>query len=115
VKYAADNPITLVEVDVANAAGLQLLIGNKQLAEIANRAEAVLNEYPQYERDSFGAQEQEAIAYNKDNEAVTPLIDSIAEMREIDKQELVDKILVKAAAMKQVIGQLIGSRQLVKG
>jgi len=86
-----------------------------ELAKVNKQAEALLTEYPQYERDSWDIQEAEAIAYKADDTASTPLIDGIVAARGCDKSELVDKILEKAGLFKQAIGYTIGQRQVVAG
>lgn len=69
--------------------------------------------YPQFERDTFVTQENEANAYIKDNEAPTPFIDNLCLKRGIDKDVMVAKILANAAALKLATAPIIGNYQKI--
>jgi len=75
---------------------------------------AITAEYPETEKLSWDKQEQEARAYLADNTAQTPLIDSIAEIRGVDKDVLVEKIIEKADAYTVAVGNAIGKRQVLE-
>ncbi len=60
---------------------------------------------------SWDKQEAEARAYLADVEAATPLVNSLATARGIDKAELVSKIIGKADLFAGISGGLIGTRQ----
>ena len=78
-------------------------------AEIKN----IAKDYPQFERDTFAAQESEANAYMKDNEAPTPFIDNLCLNRGIEKSEMVAKILANAEALKLATAPIIGQYQKI--
>lgn len=67
--------------------------------------------YPDDERLTFDKQEQEARAWLADNSAPTPFVDAIAAGRQMDKAELVSRIIAKADAFALASGSLTGQRQ----
>lgn len=67
--------------------------------------------YPDDERLTFDKQEAEARAWMADNSAPTPFIDSLAAGRQMDKAELVSRIIAKADAFALASGSLTGQRQ----
>ena len=69
--------------------------------------------YPQFERDTFAIQENEANAYMKDNEASTPFIDNLCLNRGIEKSVMVTKILANAEALKLTTAPIIGQYQKI--
>ena len=69
--------------------------------------------YPQFERDTFAVQENEANAYLKDKEAPTPFIDNLCSSRGIDKDIMVAKILANAEALKFATAPIIGQYQKI--
>ena len=69
--------------------------------------------YPQFERDTFAVQENEANAYVKDKEAPTPFIDNLCLNRGVDKEIMVAKILANAEALKLATAPIIGHYQKI--
>ena len=69
--------------------------------------------YPQFERDTFTVQENEANAYVKDPTAPTPFIDNLCLNRGIDKEIMVAKILANAEALKLATAPIIGQYQKI--
>lgn len=67
--------------------------------------------YPDDERLTFDKQEQEARAWLADNSTPTPFIDALAAGRQMDKAELVSRIIAKADAFALASGSLTGQRQ----
>ncbi len=67
--------------------------------------------YPSGEVLSWPKQEAEARAWTADNQAVTPLLDSLAAARGISKAELTSRVIAKADLFAQVSGAIIGKRQ----
>lgn len=67
--------------------------------------------YPDDERLTFDKQEQEARAWQADNSTSTPFVDALAVGRQMDKAELVDRIIAKADAFAIASGLLTGQRQ----
>lgn len=67
--------------------------------------------YPDDERLTFDKQEQEARAWLADNSFPTPFVDALAAGRQMDKAELVSRIIAKADAFALTSGSLTGQRQ----
>lgn len=68
--------------------------------------------YTAEEIASFPTQEPEALAWQADNTAATPLIDGILQQRtSIDKPTLVQRIIDNSVDYKTVAGQAIGKKQ----
>lgn len=67
--------------------------------------------YPDDERLTFDKQEQEARAWLTDNSTPTPFVDALAAGRQMDKSELVGRIIAKADAFAVASGLLTGQRQ----
>ena len=67
--------------------------------------------YPDDERLTFDKQEQEARAWLADNTSPTPFIDALSAGRQMDKTELVSRIIAKADAFAIASGLLTGQRQ----
>lgn len=86
-----------------------------KLAEIKAACEAELSalqaEYPESEVLSWDKQEREARAFVADPAAPVPLISGLAAAREIDVQDLANRIIQKADAYTAAIGAALGKRQ----
>ena len=72
---------------------------------------ALVATYPQTELLTFDQQESEARAYEADPTSETRLVDMLAKGRQIDKSELVRRIILKSDAFKLSAGYLTGQRQ----
>lgn len=79
--------------------------------QYAKRMSAVALPYPQYERESWPIQLQEAQALVADPAAATPWIDACATQRGLECSELAQRILAKDSAYRFISGQLTGARQ----
>ena len=79
--------------------------------QYAKRMNAVALPYPQYERESWPIQLQDAQALAADPAAATPWIDACAAQRGLERGELAQRILAKDAAYRFISGQLTGARQ----
>jgi hypothetical protein len=75
-----------------------------------NAIKTITQTYPASEVLSWPKQEQEARAYLA-GPAATPLIDALAEARNVDKEYLVEKIIEKSNQFAVISGSLIGKRQ----
>lgn len=86
-----------------------------KLASISATCEAeiatISTGYPASEVLSWPKQEAEARAWTADNQAVTPLLDSLAAARGISKAELASRVIAKADLFAQLSGAIIGKRQ----
>ena len=60
---------------------------------------------------TYSEQRSEAEAYATDNTAPTLMLDCLAAGRRIDKEELVQRVLVKSTLYKQASGLLLGQQQ----
>lgn len=91
------------------------IIKSNKLSEINSKyniaTESLVSTYPSTELLTFDKQEQEARKWKEDNSIETPLIDSLAEGREIEKSDLVDRIIAKADLFALQTGYLTGQRQ----
>ncbi|WP_424765418.1 hypothetical protein [Necropsobacter rosorum] len=84
----------------------------KQLAKKTDTLKSsLLVGYPQTEIDSFYRQESEALAWQADNNAATPMLKQIAANRGIDFEVLVTKVLDKSDQFAVAVGAIIGQRQ----
>jgi hypothetical protein len=75
------------------------------------RANAIAGRYPWFERDTWQDQEREALAYQADPNAPTPLLTGIATQRGITVAELAQRVIANAAAWRAVAPELCGQRQ----
>lgn len=109
-KVAEEIPADLLE----KAIGLQKIILNDKLDRYADTAFQNLVQSSGVEISSWDKQEAEAKAYTIDNTTPTPFIDTLASARGTTKEELVIKILEKAAAFEIAGAQIIGGVQSIK-
>lgn len=88
------------------------------IAQLANKTdklkEGLLVGYPQTEIDSFYRQEKEALAWQADKKAETPMLKKIAELRGVQFEVLVEKVIEKANILADIIGEIIGVRQKIE-
>ena len=83
-----------------------------KLAEKADKLKnGLLVGYPQTEIESFYRQEKEAIAWQADHNADTPMLKQVARVRGIPFEVLVEKVIEKASQFAVAIGIIIGKRQ----
>lgn len=94
------------------------LIRAAQIAQINASFEismaAIQLSYPASEVLSWQKQEAEARAFVANQSAPTPLIDALAQARNIDKGELAARVIVKADAFASISGAAIGKRQALE-
>jgi hypothetical protein len=76
-----------------------------------DRANAIAGRYPWFERDTWQDQEAEALAYQADPGAPTPLLTGIANQRGITVAELAQRVIANATAWRAVAPDLCGQRQ----
>lgn len=85
------------------------------IAQLANKTDTLkaglLVGYPQTEIDSFYRQEKEALAWQADHNAETPMLKQIALLRGVSFEILVQKVIEKSEMFAMVIGAIIGQRQ----
>nr|DAW37375.1 MAG TPA: tail fiber assembly protein [Caudoviricetes sp.] len=85
------------------------------IAQLAIKTDALkaglLVGYPQTEIDSFYRQEKEALAWQADHNAETPMLKQIALLRGVPFEILVQKVIEKSEMFAMVIGAIIGQRQ----
>lgn len=84
----------------------------KELSAAAQaEIESLIVDYPDGEVSTFDKQEAEARAYLNDSNAETPLLDALSQARELNKDELVSRVIAKADAFATACGAIIGKRQ----
>lgn len=85
------------------------------LTSLADKADKIKNGllagYPQTEIESFYRQEKEALAWQANNKADTPMLKQIARIRNIPFDVLVQKVLEKSEQFALAVGVIIGQRQ----
>lgn len=90
----------------------------ERLDQVNADADALLSmldaTYPEREVLTWDQQVKEAEALQANPEAVTPLLSSLADYRDIDLQELAAKVLQKSYQYKVASGQIMGARQWVE-
>ena len=82
---------------------------------LADKADKIKNDllsgYPQTEIESFYRQEKEALAWQGNNKADTPMLKQIARIRNIPFDVLVQKVIEKSEQFALAVGVIIGQRQ----
>ncbi len=82
---------------------------------LADKADKIKNDllsgYPQTEIESFYRQEKEALAWQANNKADTPMLKQIARIRNIPFEVLVQKVIEKSEQFALSVGLIIGQRQ----
>lgn len=85
------------------------------LNELSDKADKIKNDllagYPQTEIESFYRQEKEALAWQANNKADTPMLKQIARIRNIPFDVLVQKVIEKSEKFALAVGVIIGQRQ----
>jgi len=109
------DPVTKIVSDYVPPFNLTNTI-NAKMGEINTAASAALasitNQYTRMEIDSWPTQEAEALTWQADNTAITPLLDGmVANRAGMDKPTLVAKVLGNAAVFKAISGAVIGKKQ----
>lgn len=107
VPVAADQPLPTA------AAAITMKLASIN-ASCESEIAAISAGYPASEVLSWPKQEAEARAWPADNQAVTPLLDSLAAARGISKAELAGRIIAKADLFAQLSGAIIGKRQALE-
>lgn len=79
--------------------------------EYTKRMNAIAENYPVHERESWPVQLSEARDLQTDLNALTPWIDQCAAQRGMTREELATRILHKDAGYRQISGFLTGVRQ----
>lgn len=85
--------------------------GSRINAAYENAVRQITAGYPESEIKSWDKQEAEARAWLVNKNAPTPWIDAAATSRNLQKDELVQRIIAKAFVFATIHGQLTGHRQ----
>ena len=102
---------------VSDAKKAEFFKRNKEnlLNTLADKADKIKNDllagYPQTEIESFYRQEKEALAWQVNNKADTPMLKQIARIRNIPFEVLVQKVIEKSEQFALAVGVIIGQRQ----
>lgn len=83
-------------------------------AEARRRAAALIGGYPDFERQTWPAQEREALAWQADPAAPTPYLDGIAAVRGITPDDMRAKTLEAVLAFRSASQYLVGMRQALR-
>ena len=87
-------------------------IAKKRIVDQINEStKELVNKYPQVERDRFAEQEAEAIAFNVDPSALTPLIDEIVLRSGRSKALIASKIITRSNSRRLVDKAHLAERQ----
>ena len=90
------------------------------LSQAATAAQAFVNaafdvdNVPDFELQTWPLQSAEALTWSDDPAAATPMLDTIAAARNIDRVTLIKKVLKKARAYRLLTAHVIGQRQAVE-
>lgn len=72
------------------------------------------DQLPEFEKDTWTIQAQEARTWAADNTAATPILDRIALERDISVDELKHKVLEKAQQSDMIVATVVGQRQALQ-
>lgn len=90
------------------------------LSQAATAAQAFINaasdvdNVPEFELQTWPLQSAEALAWSDDPAAATPVLDTIAAARNIDRVALIKKALKKARAYRLLTAHVAGQRQAIE-
>ena len=90
------------------------------LSQAATAAQAFINaasdvdNVPEFELQTWPLQSAEALAWGDNNTAATPMLDTIAAARNIDRVALIKKALKKARAYRLLTAHVAGQRQAIE-
>lgn len=82
--------------------------------ESRRRRDALIPTYPPHERETWPQQAEEALAYQADPNADTPLLAAIATARGTDVPTMVNKVITKRAQFTAGGGAIIGAQQALE-
>jgi hypothetical protein len=118
-KYGLPNPndekleIIMTEQELAEQVLAKKEVYKKIVTLKINKKFSIIYELYGAETDTWDIQLSEAKEYQLDNTATIPFITNLANIRGLLIQELVDKILVKAAEYAEFSSALLGEKQVM--
>lgn len=83
-------------------------------AAFSDAATALTDGYPDAEKLTWPVQQQEALAWDADNNSPTPYLDSVASARGIDEVEMRQLTLAQVQAFRTASAGLVGTRQRLR-
>ncbi len=87
----------------------------EKLTELKTRSDelqsSLVGEVPQVEKETWLNQEQEAKAWQLDNDYPTPVLGMICQQRQCEKSWLVEKVIEKSNGYKLKAAEITGKRQ----
>jgi len=105
----------LTDENKANTTKLMQAIMRKWLDEVYDKRLQSLNlSASELEKDSWAEQRAEAEAYNADNNASCPMLQSLATARGITLAEMVTKVLDAVSAYNDQVATLLAAKQVVE-
>ena len=103
----------LTQQQFQTAKSAKLVALNTTAQNYINQATGV-DKLPQFEKDTWAIQGQEAKAWAADNHALTPVLDGIANARGVPAQILKQKALEKTLAFEALTATVVGTRQAIE-
>lgn len=101
-------PVVDPNADLNNAKAQAYIINNDAYASATL---AITDGYPDLEKDTWPTQDREIKAWQLNNDASTPWIDTAAAIRGLDRLVYIQKTLTKIAQFEQASAFLTGLRQ----
>jgi len=104
----------IVEYDPAVNISILDIVNTKpqKIADDCNKAlSVVINKYPPLERETWGIQRAEVLAWQESPAATTPFIDALAVARGVTRDEQMTRVLAKVNEYQIVAAAAIGKRQ----
>ena len=103
----------LTQQQFQTAKNAKLVALNTAAQNYINQATG-MDKLPQFEKDTWAIQGQEAKAWAADNHALTPGLDGIASARGVPAQILKQKALEKTLAFEALTATVVGTRQAIE-
>jgi hypothetical protein len=95
--------------------GAMRIVAKAVIEEEFDKKFMELDTSSQMETLSFELQYEEALLYVKNNDADVPLLEALAEVREITLQEMADKIILARKSFKEKVTSLLKQMTEIKG
>lgn len=112
-------PDSFLDVAMLGKANLDLeaILKQKKLALIVEsdaKANDIVWDVPEVERDTWSSQESEARSWLLDNQTTTPVLDSICLHRECEKDWLVSRVIDKADLYRSKAAEITAKKQRIE-
>lgn len=111
---AASQTIVTPYINAVDEAALSAQKRSAINAAAQGAVSTITDQYPQFEINTFDAQEREARAWLLDNNTITPTLSIIALGRGIALTDLVGRVIVKADLFRPLVAAIIAQRQALE-